>query len=399
MIVGIACAVLLSAFVQGGDGSEVQRGWLNRSLGAGRGRLSISLGARVWDDRLEVRNLLARGSLDLGRGLRAHVTARRPDGEWSRRPLSMDFDERYLEAFGFRESGGALASLSLRIGRVRYLRFPEPDRLSVFDQVPSVLDLEGGSPTSYRGALLVADIAWKSGANLHASAIEWAFRPHRAGANLIEAYAAYRLPEGAGWSFEVRAGGLATRWKPLGDPARAGVSGYLGARFGEFHAGIMAEKLSGVRPYTGIMVQFRPTKVTRALGAAGFDYARAVRSLAFQVDLLDRPIGTHRTEPPPGWRLVREIGARRIRTYWESSRQRNEYEHRLWSWGEVGGASDYVVLKEEPWRLDLEALVSPHTSPGGDWLRDRQGPAQLAREVVYRFYRRPSSGDAAAGGE
>lgn len=46
-----------------------------------------------------------------------------------------------------------------------------------------------------------------------------------------------------------------------------------------------------------------------------------------------------------------------------------------------------VVVKESPWYLDLEALISPHTAPNRDWFRDRQGPAQLAQEVTYRFYR------------
>jgi hypothetical protein len=47
-----------------------------------------------------------------------------------------------------------------------------------------------------------------------------------------------------------------------------------------------------------------------------------------------------------------------------------------------------MVAEEKPWYLELEALVSPHVSVRSEWLRDRQGPAQLAQEVVYRFYRK-----------
>lgn len=46
------------------------------------------------------------------------------------------------------------------------------------------------------------------------------------------------------------------------------------------------------------------------------------------------------------------------------------------------------VAEEQPWHMELEALVSPHANPDHVWLHDRQGPAQLAQDVVYRFYRR-----------
>ena len=47
-----------------------------------------------------------------------------------------------------------------------------------------------------------------------------------------------------------------------------------------------------------------------------------------------------------------------------------------------------VVVEEEPWYLQAEALVSPHTNilDIEEWEKDRQGPAQNSQKVVYRFY-------------
>jgi hypothetical protein len=135
------------------------------------------------------------------------------------------------------------------------------------------------------------------------------------------------------------------------------------------------------------MVRFRPTDTTRFLGRIGFDYIRQPDGIVFQYDLLSIRIHEH-TRPAPDEELVGEVRALRLRTYWQNGFQRNEYEHRLSSWGETGGPGRRVVVKESPWYLDLEALVSPHTALNRDWFRDRQGPAQLAQEVTYRFYRK-----------
>jgi len=47
-------------------------------------------------------------------------------------------------------------------------------------------------------------------------------------------------------------------------------------------------------------------------------------------------------------------------------------------------------MKEEPWYLQSEALVSPHNFSVGikTWERDRQGPAQLSQKVTYQFYKK-----------
>lgn len=369
------------------DAHPPREGWSTGFIGAWRGDASVSIGAQFWNDYLHVRNLIARASLDIAPGLRAHAIARRREGSWSRHPLRPELDEAYLESMAFHRSAGLDVALDLKLGRVRYLRFPEPDRLSWFDQVPGIADMNGGATTDYRGALATAEVAAPCGLGAHFSAIQWALGSDRSGLNAIECYAFYRRALGSGWSVEGRAGGLAQRVQPLGLPARAGANAYVGKQVGEFEIGVMAEKLRGRSTTTGLMVRFRPTAVTRALGAVGFDYARSPEGAAVQVDVLHARINQGR-QAGADEELVGEVHAVRMRTYWQQSFQRNEYEHRVSEWGIAAGPGVRCVVEEQPWRLDLEALVSPHTSPGRAWVRDRQGPAQLAQDVVYRFYRR-----------
>jgi hypothetical protein len=118
-----------------------------------------------------------------------------------------------------------------------------------------------------------------------------------------------------------------------------------------------------------------------------FDYARKPEGFAFQYDLLSWHINAS-AAPTSEEELAGEVRAVRLRTYWQQSFLRNEYEHRLSSWGETAGEGLRMVVEENPWYLELEALVSPHTAVRSEWLRDRQGPAQIAQEVVYRFYRK-----------
>ena len=65
---------------------------------------------------------------------------------------------------------------------------------------------------------------------------------------------------------------------------------------------------------------------------------------------------------PRGLVLVGEIVAERVRTYWQNGQVRNWYEHRLSSWGRTSGRGVVAVMVEDPWYLQLEALVSPHTT-------------------------------------
>ena len=85
--------------------------------------------------------------------------------------------------------------------------------------------------------------------------------------------------------------------------------------------------------------------------------------------------------------LVGEVRAVRVRTLWQQGYVRNEYEHRLASWGETADLRLHCVVAEEPWYLQTEALVSPNLVPNAQWERDRQGPGQYVQRVTYRYYR------------
>jgi len=362
-------------------------GWHTDFIGAGRGQATLSLGAQFWKDYFRFRNLIARATVELAPGLRAHLIARRREGNWQRRPLHPDIDEAYLEGFTFYRAPDFHLAFNLKVGRVRYLRFPAPDRLALFDQVPGIRDLTGGPVTDYRGALGTFEGVHRSGLGFHFGGIQWAFDSDQEGANAIEWYGLFRRGFGDGWTVEGRYGALAARPEPLGRPAKHGANFFLGKQIGEFEVGAMVERRRGERTYTGVMVRFRPADITRALGAIGFDYARKPEGIAVQYDLLRLRFNEH-TRPAPDEELVGEVRAVRVRTYWQQSFQRNEYEHRLSSWGQTGGPDVRVVVEEKPWYLEQEALVSPHVALNRAWFRDRQGPAQLAQEVVYRFYRK-----------
>jgi hypothetical protein len=364
-----------------------QKGWRTNSIGAGRGNGSLGLGLQIWHDRLRVRNLVARNHLDLAPGIRAHLLLRRRENEWRRRPLVPDVDEAYLEGMAFFRDDNHKLAFNLKVGRVRYLRFPEPDHLAVFDQVPGIRDLTGGPVTDYRGALFTFEGVHRSGLGFHIGGIFWGFDADQGGMNAIEWYGFVRRAFGSGWRFEGRAGALAGRVEPLGRPARRGGNIFLSREIGEFEVGAMYEKLHGYPAYTGVMVRFRSTDITRFLGRVGFDYARNPEGFAFHYDLLNWNINTS-SSPAPDEEIAGEVRAVRLRTYWQQSFLRNEYEHRISSWGETERAGLRLVVEEKPWYLQLEALVSPHTSVNAAWFRDRQGPAQLAQEVVYRFYRK-----------
>lgn len=387
LIVILWCALLCAAALAQEPGDPAAKGWRTHSLGAVRGNGSLSLGLQIWHDRLRVRNLVLRNYLDLAPGIRAHLGLRRRENEWRRRPFSPDVDEAYLEGMTFFRDNNHNLAFNLKVGRVRYLRFPVPDRLSVFDQVPGIRDLTGGPVTDYRGALLIFEGAHRSGLGVHFGGISWGFDSDQRGTNAVEWYGFLRRSFGSGWRFEGRLGALAVRVEPLGRPARRGGNVFLSREVGEFEIGAMYEKLRGYPAYTGVMVRFRSTDITRFLGRVAFDYARKPEGFAFQYDLLDWTINAS-SAPAPGEELVGEVRAVRLRTYWQQSFLRNEYEHRISSWGETRCAGLRMVAEEKPWYLELEALVSPHVSVRSEWLRDRQGPAQLAQEVVYRFYRK-----------
>lgn len=383
---GVACAQTSNW------GNPEQRGWFLPSIGEGNGFWQIGVGGFFWKDRFEVRNLQLLTDVDLAPGLRVHGLFRSNRQKDTLSGFDPRVDEGYVEAYGFRQGPGGRFSGSLRIGRVRYLRFPYPDAISYFDQVPGIEDLEGGQESGYSGAILTLDYAWDGGFGAHFAGIRWGFGRDD-GWGVLEEYLSYAHDFGE-YRLETRYGQLQIRQGPVG-PSAEGYNVFFGKAGAGGCVGFLYEKLEGQPGYTGILVVLPEGPAREAMGAAGIDYARDPEGIGVHVPLVEGTFGRVVRQVPVGGVLVGEIRAERLRTYWQNSQVRNFYEHRIDSWGQTEGKDLVVVMEEGPWVLQLEALVSPHTSFTSKddldaWERDREGPAQLSQQVTYRFYRLPT---------
>lgn len=359
-------------------------GWHTDYIGPFRGDFDLSFGVKVWPDRFNLRSLIFGGQVDLLPGIRGRFQLRRREGE--KQAFRVDSDEAYLEAFDQYRAPTFDAGASLRLGHVRYLHFPYPDAITQFDQVLNVIDLFSGNETDYRSLVLEAEASLHSGWGAHWTGRAAGFDDGPQG-TVIEAYGFYRSDFGRGWRFEGRGGDLAVRTEPLGRAAQPGYSVYVGKQLGEFNVGALYERKRTEHEYSGLMVQFRPGPVTRALGKVSFDYSRSPEGISVQIPLWHPRLGESRFVRPDDV-LVGEVRSVRIRTLWRQGYVRNQYEHRLESWGETGDSRLHCVVTEEPWYLQTEALVSPHLVPDERWERDRQGPGQFVQRVTYRYYRR-----------
>lgn len=415
----VLCIVGLVGYVAAAGSSqqiEVPGGWWWPTIGQGRGYWDVRVGVHGWVDGITLRNLRLRSLVDLGPGLRAQGVVRSNAEVEGITPFAPKIDELYLERYGFYTQGDHQLALSLRLGIVRYLRFPYPDIISTFDQVPGIEDLQGKHPTGYGGLIAAAEYQHASGLGAHVTAIAWGLG-YPSSDNLVEGYAFYRGEVGH-FDVELRSGILAVRPEPLGKSA-PGFNVYLGYRDFEWQAGVLYEKLQGQPARTGVMVRFalpagkssqavegdpkRPDKhfhndylnvdiplerFSKGAGAVYLDYTRSPQGVAGEIPLLRGAFGLL-SESPDSAKLVGELVTERVTTYWQNGQSRNFYEHTLGKWGVTDDPKLQVVMVEGPWYLQLEALVSPNVlSPSTlrQWERERQGPAQLAQRVVYRFY-------------
>lgn len=358
-------------------------GWHTDFIGPFRGIFDSSFGVKIWPDRFYLRNFMFGGAMDLAPGIRVRLNFRRREGQ--EKAFQVDADETYVEAFNQYRAKDWDGGVSLRVGHVRYLHFPYPDAIAQFDQVPGISDLYGGPVTDYRDVVLVDEAALHSGWGVHSSARADVLEGSPL-ARVIEAYAFYRHDFGRGWRFESRLGELAVRQQPLGRAGQPGGDLYLGKQLGEFNVGLLYENKRNEPNYSGIMVQFRPTRVTKLLGRYSFDYSRQPEGFTVQIPLIHLRIDEMKTVRS-GDILVGEVRAVRIKTLWQQGFIRNEYEHRLESWGETSDPHLRCVVTEEPWYLQTEALVSPHLVPDARWETDREGPGQFVQRVTYRYYR------------
>lgn len=372
-----------------------------------KGNYHLGFGAHFWSDHIDLRNGQFRLELDLLPGIRYHSVLRSNAEFTGLNILEPTYDENYLEGqFFYTDTLGKLSG-SLKIGTMRYLRFPEPDLISQFDQVPGVDDLkDNDAETSYNGQLLTLDYKTKYNLGYHFSGINWDYSK-RYGQDIIESYAFYK----DSFSFldiEARYGALQLR-NPVGpanvrteNPFQLGRSGegfdlYLGTSIGNYKVGILYEeiyddkfKYNDVR--TGIIVRFGENFVTEALGGIRFDYTRSPLGMGAHITLAEGNIGYDKNIDSDKYELVGQVEALRVITYWQNGQGRNFYEHKLSYTGDVEGDL-LVTVAEKPWYLAVESLVSPHTelwtkSEFNEWEKHRQGPAQLEQKVIYKYYKK-----------
>ena len=149
-------------------------------------------------------------------------------------------DEGYLQWQQTKPKNSGYSSWSVKIGEMRYLRFPEPDIISMFDQVPGIEDLSKGKQTSYRGIMINHESTLIKNYGLHNSILQWANSDQK-GISILESYLFYRY-HGSLIDIEYRLGQLAERKFPLGQGSM-GYSGYMGLTYKGFKAGILYEYL------------------------------------------------------------------------------------------------------------------------------------------------------------
>ncbi|MGM0508495.1 MAG: hypothetical protein ACQERZ_04950 [Fusobacteriota bacterium] len=385
-------------------------GWWFPYIGRLNGEWEMSTGVHFWSDHINLRNLQLRGNVDLFPGIRANTIIRSNKEFDSLETFDPTFDQLNLEMYGFHYGDHGKLSLSLKIGKMRYLRFPYPDLISTFDHVPGTEDLRyEKTVTGYSGQMLTLDYKSDYGIGYHFTGINWDFikkdyNSHR-GNNIIENYLYYKKSY-KNIDFEARAGHMQLR-NPVGG-SRTGAShqvglggpgysiylggSYKGYKVGGLYEDLYDEDLKEHDIRTGIMVTFAFSKVTDILGSVRFDYTRTPEGFVNHIPLFKGKIGSIKKSKPENGKLVGEIKAERMITYWQNGQGRNYYEHRISSWGDVSGKDTVVVMNEDTWYLGLESLVSPHTSFKTwddlvEWEDHRQGPAQLVQPVIYKFYK------------
>lgn len=359
------------------------------------GHWEASLGFHVWSDHSVARNLQLRSLVYVLPGIRLFSVLRSNSSFDSIENFSPVFDELFLEMSRFYQTDSSLFSLSLKTGIMRYLRFPYPDRISEFDQVPGVSDIRLGKENGYRGLLLSSEYELNTG-DVGGFGVHWTYL-HRLFSDFklsgsLEEYGFYRY-RGDFFHTEIRAGRLLQRPEPQLEPKK-GFNAYFGVFYAGFEAGVLYEVLADNEVYTGVLVEFTDNPINTLLGSIHFDYTRSPQGFGAQLPFSSGHFGVvleselDRSE----LELQGEMVVERVITYWQNGQGRNFYEHILSMTGNTMDQDCIVSIEEWPWYLKIESLVSPHNSfQSWDdlvlWEKKRQGPAQLAQKVRYRYYK------------
>ncbi len=384
-----------------------QRGWWSPFIGRHVGYMDLSIGAHFWHKALSfnddsarslfiVRNLQFRHLHYLAPGYRISTVLRGARRFEHLSPLELYVDEALIENLGYFQHKDHQFSYSLKAGRMRYLRFPYPDLIAMYDQVPDIFDLtetQGSQKhySGYQGIIFAGEYSWKN-FGAHLSQIQWVDHVHQ-GTQAIERYLFYRKHLFV--SFEARLGILANRRQShshyLGSGSR-GYSLHIGKNVKGFHLGFLYEYLEDEGIRTGILAEFTPNIITKVLGKYRVDYTRSPQGIGIQPTLFERHYGFSSEEYPED-RLVGVIVVERATHYWQNGQGRNVYEHIVFKDGDTNPENAHVVIKEGPTYLRAEALVSRHNDFSSydkllQWEKKRQGPAHVAKIVSYHFYKK-----------
>lgn len=371
-------------------------------IGKFSGQTEASLGFHFWNDHLYIRNLQIRTYSYIYPGIRINSVIRSNikvnliemyrDSETIYEKIEPNFDELYLEFLGFYYSSYGKISGSLRIGKIRYLRFPYYDNIAKLDQVPGLTDIRGGDMSGYYGELLCLEYLSEFGFGCHSSFIHWDLY-ERTGFDLIDSYLFFKRESGI-IEFEARTGYLQTREEPVGI-SDFGFSAYLGGLWKGYRAGIYFENIDD-EIFTGFSISFAPSKVTELLGKVRLDYTRADEGFSMQIPFIKKAFGDLKKDIPENSELVGTITAERVITFWRAGMMRNFYEHIISRSGDTDSNDLIVRINEKPERLDIESIVSPYHEFKSfqdliNWNAKGYRLGQYSQNVIYEFYRTANS--------
>lgn len=368
-------------------------------IGKFSGQSEAAIGFHFWDDHIYIRNLQLRTYSYLYPGIRFNSVIRSNkklnliemyrDSATIYEKIAPNFDELYLEFLGFNYNKFRTISASLKLGKIRYLRFPYFDNTAKMDQVSGLTDLRDGDMSGYYGELLCLEYLSKPGFGYHLSLIHWDMY-ERNGFDVLENYlffkSNYRILD-----FETRGGILQTREEPVGI-SDLGFNVYLGCLWNGYRTGIYLENI-GDKVFTGFSISFASSIVTEILGKVKLDYTRADEGFSMQVPFFKQEFGSLVKTVPENAELVGTISAERVITFWRAGMMRNFYEHIISKTGDTDSDDLSVRIVEKPMRLDNESIVSPihkFDSIGSikKWNSSGMRFGQYSQDVIYEFYRK-----------
>ena len=363
------------------------------------GHIEFSAGAHFWKDHLFVRNLQLRGLYYLYPGIRINGVLRgndqinqfelTKDSKPEYYPLKPGIDELNLELLTFGNSPYGNFANSVRLGIMRYLRFPWYGKIGRMDHVVGMADIRNHyTYTGYRGLLWQFDYS-KDLLGFHNTTYYEVndLNPIK----LLECYLYCRY-ENTWLAVEARAGRLVKRDHKsdnLPDDSDFGGNVMLGLKLEGYEASIFWEKVAG-KIYTGLSIKFASSLFSRTAGKLRLDYNRACEGFVIQYPLFYKDINLSE-QLPAGKEKVGQIVTERVITFWRIGMQRNFYEHII----NREGITDYllceVVIKKEPMLLGIESIISPvykfeKLSDIRKWDSKGIRPGQFTQIVVYEFY-------------